>query len=65
MDSLRDEIEQEMKILNLDKRRLCNLLLKVLDASGSGGTAMEGARGPPGLPGPPGPRGLTLSLIHI
>ena len=35
MDSLRDEIEQEMKILNLDKRRLCNLLLKVLDASGS------------------------------
>jgi len=58
MDSLRDEIEQEMKILNLDKRRLCNLLLKVLDASELGGSsAMEGARGAPGPPGPPGPRG--------
>lgn len=57
MDSLRDEIEQEMKILNLDKKRLCNLLLKVLDASGPGSSAMEGARGPPGPPGPPGPRG--------
>ncbi len=57
MESLRIEIEQEMKRTRLDKGRLYDLLLKIIDNNGSGGTGGVGPQGPPGPAGPPGPRG--------
>lgn len=64
MDTLRTEIESELKRTRLDKTRLYGLLLKMID---NGGTGAQGVRGPPGPPGsgaqgpagPPGPRGAT------
>ena len=64
MDALRKEIELEIKRTRLDKGRLYDLLLKIIDNGGSGA---QGPRGPPGPPGsgpqgpagPPGPRGAT------
>tara|TARA_B110000503_G_scaffold141337_1_gene234552 strand:+ start:1350 stop:1622 length:273 start_codon:yes stop_codon:yes gene_type:complete len=55
MDSLRKEIEQEMKRPRLDKGRLYDIILKLVDNSSVGGTATQGPQGPPG---PPGPQGL-------
>ena len=51
MDSLRNEIEDELKRTRLDKTRLYNLLLKIVDSGG--GT------GPVGPAGPQGPVGLA------
>ena len=58
MESLRKEIEQEMKRTRLDKGRLYDLLLKIIDNSGSGGgSGGVGPQGPPGPTGPAGPAG--------
>jgi len=57
MESLRKEIEQEMKRTRLDKGRLYDLLLKIIDNSGSGGGS--GGVGPQGPPGPTGAKGPT------
>ena len=51
--SLRKEIEDEMQRTRLDKTRLYDLLLKIIDQGGSG----TGSQGPPGPPGPTGPHG--------
>lgn len=64
MDTLRTEIEAELKRTRLDKTRLYGLLLKMID---NGGIGAQGVRGPPGPPGPSGagargpagPRGAT------
>jgi hypothetical protein len=57
MESLRKEIEQEMKRTRLDKGRLYDLLLKIIDNSGSGGAGGVGPQGPAGPAGPAGPSG--------
>ena len=57
MDSLRNEIEQELQRTRLDKGRLYNLLLKIIDNAGAGGTGGIGPQGPPGPQGVPGPQG--------
>ena len=65
MSSLRQEIEDELKRTRLDKTRLYELLLKIVDggAGGSGGVGPAGPAGPTGPtgphgpPGPPGPAG--------
>ena len=57
MESLRKEIEQEMKRTRLDKGRLYDLLLKIIDNSGSGGVGGVGPQGPVGPQGVPGPQG--------
>jgi hypothetical protein len=50
MDSLRKEIEAELKRTRLDKVRLYELLLKIIDNTGS-----KGPQGPQGPRGPQGP----------
>lgn len=56
MDSVRKEIEEELKRTRLDKTRLYTLLMKIVENAGSAGTeGPRGARGPPGPPGPQGP----------
>jgi len=59
MDSIRTEIEAELKRTRLDKTRLYNLLLKIIDNPGgaSASRAGPGPRGAPGPVGPPGPAG--------
>ena len=57
MESLRKEIEQEMKRTRLDKARLYDLLLKIIDNGGSGGAGGAGPQGPAGPTGPAGPAG--------
>ena len=54
MESLRKEIEQEMKRTRLDKARLYDLLLKIIDNGGSGGAGGAGPQGPAGPAGPAG-----------
>ena len=53
---LRREIEDEMKRSRLDKGRILDLLLKIVD-SGVGSEASEGPAGPAGRAGPVGPMG--------
>ena len=53
MDALRKEIELEIKRTRLDKGRLYDLLLKIIDNVGTGG----GSQGPAGPTGPAGPAG--------
>lgn len=55
MDSLRNEIEDELKRTRLDKTRLYNLLLKIVESGG--GTGPVGPAGPQGPQGPQGPEG--------
>ena len=55
MDSVRKEIEEELKRTRLDKTRLYTLLMKIVENAGSVGS--EGPRGVRGPPGPPGPQG--------
>ena len=55
--SLRKEIEDEMQRTRLDKTRLFDLLLKIVDQGGSGGKGSEGPTGPTGPTGPHGPPG--------
>ena len=57
MESLRKEIEQEMKRTRLDKARLYDLLLKIIDNGGSGGAGPQCPAGPAGVKGPAGPAG--------
>ena len=60
MESLRAEIEDEMKRTRLDKDRLYNLLLKIVDGGGAapaGPAGPAGPQGPAGAPGPQGPAG--------
>lgn len=58
MDSLRKEIEAELKRTRLDKGRLYELLLKIVDNSATGGAAgPAGPAGPTGDVGPTGPAG--------
>src|SRR6056300_377589 len=52
MESLRDEIQQEMRRTRLDKGRLYDLLLRIAESS-----AGAGAEGPAGPQGPAGPAG--------
>jgi len=59
MDSLRTEIEAELKRTRLDKTRLYTLLLKVIDTCGTGGAGSAGPAGPIGPAGPAGPIGPT------
>ena len=53
---LRREIEDEMRRTRLDKARLYDLLLKIVDTS-VGGEASAGPQGPAGPAGPAGPQG--------
>lgn len=55
MDSIRTEIEIEMKRSRIDKNRLYDLLLRIVDAGGTGGAC--GPKGADGADGGPGPRG--------
>lgn len=57
MSSLRQEIEDEMTHVRLDKTKLYTLLGKMLDQCELGGGSV--ATGPPGPPGPAGPPGPT------
>lgn len=60
MDSLRNEIEVEIKRSRLDKGRLYDLLLKIINniTTGSRGPAgPAGPRGTTGAIGPAGPQG--------
>ena len=57
MTTLREEIEAELKHVRLDKSALYNILLKILDQGGGGGSGSPGLPGPAGPPGPPGPAG--------
>ena len=60
MSSLRQEIEDEITRVRLDKTKLYTLLGKLLDQcelGGSGGSGTPGPAGPPGPPGPQGPKG--------
>ena len=59
MSALRKEIEQEMARVRIDKARLYDLLLKIVDncGTGAGAGAGPGVAGPPGPAGPAGPRG--------
>jgi hypothetical protein len=58
METLRKEIEQEMMRVRIDKGRLFDLLLKIVDNCGAGGSGSAGPAGPAGPPGPAGPRGV-------
>ena len=53
--SLRKEIEDEMQRTRLDKGRLFDLLLKMVDQGGAGGVGSQGPAGPAGPTGPHGP----------
>ena len=55
--SLRKEIEDEMQRTRLDKGRLFDLLLKMVDQGGAGGVGSQGPAGPAGPTGPHGPPG--------
>jgi len=57
MESIRTEIEAEIKRARLDKGRLYELLLKIIDNTGTGGAGVpgpQGERGPTGAQGPTG-----------
>jgi len=58
MNALRKEVEEEIKRTRLDKGRLYDLLLKIIDNVGTGGAGSQGPRGPPGPPGS-GAQGLA------
>ena len=55
MSSLRQEIEEEIKHVRLDKTKLYTLLGKILDQCELSSAETTVA---PGVPGPPGPQGL-------
>ena len=57
MESLRDEIQQEMRRTRLDKGRLYDLLLRIAESSAGAGAGAEGPAGPQGPAGPAGPAG--------
>jgi hypothetical protein len=57
MSSLREEIIQEMTNPRVDKKRLFDILLKIVDSGGADGVGPQGPPGPPGPAGPAGERG--------
>jgi hypothetical protein len=57
MDSIRQEIQDELKRTRLDKTRLYNLLLKIVDSDIVGSDGPLGPQGPVGPRGPIGPQG--------
>lgn len=62
MDSLKEELEQEMARSRVDKTTLYNTLLKMVELIGEGpGAATQpgpkGPKGDAGVPGPVGPAG--------
>jgi hypothetical protein len=57
MDTLRTEIEAELKRTRLDKTRLYSLLLRMIDANGTSGSVTPGSQGPQGSTGARGPAG--------
>ena len=57
MDSIRKEIEAEIRRARLDKGRLYDLILKIVDSGAIGGGA--GSPGPAGPQGPEGPQGTA------
>ena len=62
MDSLKEELEQEMARSRVDKTALYQTLLKMVELIGEGGGASatpgpKGPKGDPGVPGPVGPVG--------
>jgi hypothetical protein len=57
MESIRKEIEAEIRRARLDKGRLYDLILKIVDASG--GAVSSGPVGPVGPVGPQGPVGAA------
>jgi len=56
---LRKEVEEEMKRTRIDKTRLYDLLLKIVDSTvgGEASAGPAGERGPAGPAGPAGERG--------
>ena len=62
MDSLRIEIEDELKRTRLDKTRLYSLLLKLIDNCGTGGVGPKGPAGPTGPAGPQGSPGPSVAV---
>ncbi len=65
MDSLRIEIEDELKRTRLDKTRLYSLLLKLIDNCGTGGVGPKGPAGPTGPTGPAGPQGSPGPSVAV
>ena len=63
MDSIRKEIEAEIKRARLDKGRLYDLLLKIVDSGGAGAPGPAGPMGAQGPAGPQGPAGSTVSSV--
>jgi hypothetical protein len=63
MDSIRTEIEAEIKRARLDKGRLYNLLLKIIDEAGTGGSGGRGPQGEKGPAGPQGPAGVSTKEV--
>jgi len=60
METLRKEIEQEMMRVRVDKGRLFDLLLKIVDNCGTvGGSVPTGSIGPAGPTGPRGVQGVA------
>jgi len=57
MASLREEIQNEMKNSRVDKARVMNFLLKIVDLIDAGIPGCPGPEGPQGPEGPEGPRG--------
>ena len=58
MEALKDEIRVEMNNVRVDKKKLYDLLLKMVDNCGGGSVSVvEGPPGPPGPAGPAGPEG--------
>lgn len=57
MDSIRQQINDELNISRLDKTRLYKLLLQIVENTGAGGVGVQGPIGPTGPQGPVGPRG--------
>ena len=54
MDSLRKEIEEELKRTRIDKSRIYYAITKLIDQVELGGSG-SGSEGPAGPPGPVGP----------
>ena len=59
MNPLRKELEDELKRTRLDKTRLYEFLIRLVDGGVGGGSGEVGPAGPPGPAGPAGPRGAT------
>jgi len=59
MDSLRKEIEEELKRTRIDKSRIYDAITRLIDQVELGGSSSGpvGPTGPQGPQGPPGPQG--------